>query len=753
MMTAIELPMGPAPQPVAAPHFPDRMHAYVWRNWMVVPTERLAEAVSAKPEDLLRMGRAMGLSGPPRITEADVRRLTTTIIRRNWHLLPYDQLLKLLGWSPEDMVYHLREDDFLFIKLGNLKPACERLMYRSLDPAVIEREKQIAQVLRENLPEGAGVAADPPLGFIARLSRQPEEKPREKPQFTLSPRFCFSYFGLTGDPFLAKSEEIYPDGYLAQLAARGVDGVWLQGVLYTLAPFPWDPQLSARYEERLETLRGLVTRARRYGIGVYLYLNEPRAMLLKFFESHPDMKGVVEGDYAALCTSNSDVQRFLRDAVASICKAVPDLRGFFSISASENLTNCYSHSNGAACPRCGKRTPQEVIAEVNTLYREGIRQAGAKAELIVWDWGWADPWAEGIINALPADAALMSVSEWSIPITRGGVSTVTGEYSMSTIGPGPRAQRHWEIARKHGMKTIAKIQAGNTWELGSVPYIPVVENVAEHIANLRQAQLNGLMLSWTLGGYPSPNLEVVAEMARVEPGRPAPSPDEAMRTVAARWFGPDMGPHVVEAWHAFSVVFREFPFGGGLLYAAPQHVGPANPLWEAPTGYRATMVGFPYDDLETWRACYPEDVFIGQFEKMADGFDRAIDVLREVPKNEKASKTEARALDEELDVADTCAIHFRTVANQARFVAARRALAVATTADAARPAVGTLEKVLRDELALARKLYAIQRRDSRIGFEASNQYYYVPTDLAEKVLNCRDLLDRWLPAQRARFGL
>jgi hypothetical protein len=33
-------------------------------------------------------------------------------------------------------------------------------------------------------------------------------------------------------------------------------------------------------------------------------------------------------------------------------------------------------------------------------------------------------------------------------------------------------------------------------------------------------------------------------------------------------------------------------------------------------------------------------------------------------------------------------------------------------------------------------------KDSRLGFEASNQYAYVPLDLVEKVLNCRELLDR-----------
>jgi hypothetical protein len=60
-----------------------------------------------------------------------------------------------------------------------------------------------------------------------------------------------------------------------------------------------------------------------------------------------------------------------------------------------------------------------------------------------------------------------------------------------------------------------------------------------------------------------------------------------------------------------------------------------------------------------------------------------------------------------------------------------------------------LERLLCTEIELAVRLHAVQSRDSRIGFEASNQYYYVPVDLAEKVINCQDLLARWLPAQRS----
>ena len=40
------------------------------------------------------------------------------------------------------------------------------------------------------------------------------------------------------------------------------------------------------------------------------------------------------------------------------------------------------------------------------------------------------------------------------------------------------------------------------------------------------------------------------------------------------------------------------------------------------------------------------------------------------------------------------------------------------------------------EVATAKELFALARDDSRIGFEASNHYYYVPQDLIEKAINC-----------------
>ena len=44
---------------------------------------------------------------------------------------------------------------------------------------------------------------------------------------------------------------------------------------------------------------------------------------------------------------------------------------------------------------------------------------------------------------------------------------------------------------------------------------------------------------------------------------------------------------------------------------------------------------------------------------------------------------------------------------------------------------------------MARQLFTLTRVDSRIGFEAVSHYFYLPLDLAEKVVNCRWLLDQY----------
>ncbi len=735
------LPMGNAPEPVEYKHFPNRLTAFVWRNWPLVEAERLAKVLHTTPENVRMIAESMGLPDQHPIAERDKNRIYITLLRRNWHLLPYKQILTLLDFTAEELAHSLREDDFLFIKLGRLKPKCEPIRYSPLTNEEQQRCKDIKQIVQTYFSEELNQPTEKRFQFIEELSQtytSPASEIKDQ-SHRFSPCYIYSYFALYGDPLMNPELDPYPDGLLQRLSELGVDGIWMHTVLRQLAPGGVFPELGENHQTRIKNLRTLVERARQFGIGIYLYMNEPRSMPLSFFENHESVRGVQEGDYYALCSTTPEVRKWLTDSLAYVFKQVPDLAGVFTITGSENLTHCASHGRHMACPRCKKRNPADIVAEVNASIEKGVHRSAPDAKVIVWDWGWNDAWTPQVIEQLPKSVYLMSVSEWSKPIERGGVKSRVGEYSLSAVGPGPRAIKHWQLAKDAGLKTMAKMQINNTWELSAVPYLPVMDLVAEHCSNLLSHDVDGLMLSWTLGGYPSPNLELVEAFRQTPP----PTKDDALDAIARKYFGKNGAQMARQAWTTFSDAFQEFPFNVGVLYRAPQQYGPANLLYQSPTGYSATMVGIPYDDIDGWRGPYPIDTFASQFLKIAEGWGKGIQLFK---KALTLSPSQYRkTAEDQLRFAQVAQLHFASVANQIRFTKIRNDLlddSLKLTKKDRAEQIKKMKEIVKDEIKVAQRLYTLTRNDSRIGYEASNHYFYIPVDLMEKVINCQYIMDQ-----------
>ncbi len=730
------LPMGPEVSAIAAHHFPTTAHAVIWRNWSLVSPPVIAGVLRAKAGEVEEIAEAMGLPARPEISPFWRRQGYITIVRRNWHLLPYGQILPLIDMSADELGFALREDDVLFIKLGSLKPRCPEVRLQERTEEVRAAEARIRRVV-------AGIAEtvgeEPPFHFVEEL-RAPSGapgKPLPPDWRNAAPRFIYSYFGVFGDPLADDSLDPYPDGLLERLSAEGANGIWLHVVLRQLAPGGEDfPEFGEGQAKRLESLRKIVRRAEKYGMLVYLYLNEPRAMPEAFYQKRPAMAGVREHGYAALCTSDPKVRKWMGDATAHVFREVPGLGGIVAISASENLTNCASHFRHEDCPRCSQRTPDEIIAEVNGVLEEGVHRSAPQARCFLWDWGWnRHRESPEIISRLPKNSWLLSVSEWAAPFDRGGVKGKVGEYSMSVAGPGPRALAQWKSAREAGLKTAAKVQFNNTWELASVPWLPVGDLIAEHCEALVKQQVGGLMLSWSLGGHPSPNLQIGKQYFDGADGG-SPDREKVLLEVSAGRYGNAAAPHVRKAWLRFSEAFREFPYNGSTLYQGPQHMGPANLPYLAPTGYKASMVGFPYDDLAGWRGPYAVDAFATQFEKISGGWNEGIKEMEAaVSASAGSSPEERKRVAEDLVIARAAGIHFRSAGEQTRFVAARdRWLAAAPGSPERAAGKEALDRTLQQLAASARELYPLARADSRIGFEASNHYFYTANDLRETLV-------------------
>ena len=710
------LPLGKQKPALSFRHFPSTWQAVLWRNWGIIPLPRLAKMLGCSQEKLLQAGEQLGLEPDDSLCELWLKRGYQTIIRQNWHLLSYEQLLLALDWSAEKLEYILREDDFLWTKMGNFKPQLTPPQYAELDELQLAKTGKLKKWRLETtatLPE----RQEKPFDFLHASYNEKLSLP--EPDGGL--RLIYSYSALYGDPLLDEAADPYPEQLLADYAASGINAVWMQAVLYSLVPWFGQSEYSKDCEKRLQNLQKLVRRLQKHGLKLILYINEPRAMPEAFFKLHPAWRGAVSKsnpDLYALCTSNPEVLDMLSKGLEELFRKVPELGGVLCITMSENLTNCFSKTPPAEqpdCPLCARRSPQEVIVEILQAIEQGVHKANPQAEVIAWSWGWAPDWDEELLAAFPPNVKLQMVSETHLEThCCGGIRGSVSDYSISKPGPGPTFVRLAEKARKQGIPLIAKVQLNNTWENSATPYIPVPGLVEEHLGNLRNLGVKDFMVSWTLGGYPGGNLPLLSI-----------SKEELLQ----QKFGAAAG-EILKACSFFDQAFRHFPLNGtAQLYTAPQNYGPANLLFTQETGYKATMVGFPYDDISTWTGhdFYPGQRFEEAFGKLSELWQVGMNVLQNARQIMPAEKLPA--YEDLWRVAQASSCHFLSTWLQIMFVRRRK------IGDRA----GMLT-ALQGELEQCALLLELCRLDSRIGFEASNHYYYNENTLLEKILNCQQLI-------------
>lgn len=673
-------------------HFPSKLVAFLFRAYEYIPPANIARLLDTTEENILNVAQSMGLKKPCS-NEIWLTKGYITIIRRLWHILPYEQLLELLKTDSESLATILREEDFLDLKLGD-KPVCEPLTWRELTE---EEKTQIEYIKR--VMDTLDVSGADPFDFSYNVA---DMKLSGQENFDI--RMIYGFSGLYQHAFDVDSRIYCPDEMLEAYRKVGVNAIWTQGILYQLTEFPFDKDLSKGYQDRILRFRELTERCDKYGIKVFLYLNEPRSMPESFFEKYPHLRGHNAGnDKVCMCTSVQEVRDYIENAVSYICREVPKIGGFFSITRSENITNCYSHTNRdtCTCPRCKNRSSGEVIAEIVHCMERGAHRVNPDVKILAYTWAWGND-APEIINALPDNVVVMSVSERFTPYTIGGVRGEVRDYSMSVLGPGPAAKSEWKAARERGLELAAKVQINTTWEGSTVPAIPVYPLVEEHIRRVRAEGVKHLMLSWTLGGYPSRNI-----------------------MHAAKYFAESYDAQVLEITEAqrqaiqyFCEAFQEFPFHIGTLYNGPQNGGPANLLFLKPTGYQSTMTCYAYDDIDHWRSIYPREVFELQLEKLSRKWKEGLDILE---KDTDSGELEL--------MANAAYCLFKSSLNQFRFYLARE------NGDTDRMILAA-----QDEVACARNMLKLMNRNASIGFEAANHYYFSRGCLCEKVLNCSHII-------------
>ena len=100
------------------------------------------------------------------------------------------------------------------------------------------------------------------------------------------------------------------------------------------------------------------------------------------------------------------------------------------------------------------------------------------------------------------------------------------------------------------------------------------------------------MLSWTLGGYISDNLKIASSYFFEDEN----SDTDVYNDVLTKTYG-EYANQVKDAVHHFCDGFKNYPFNWCHIYKGPSNGGVSNLLYPEPSGMKATMTGFAYDDL------------------------------------------------------------------------------------------------------------------------------------------------------------
>ena len=364
----------------------------------------------------------------------------------------------------------------------------------------------------------------------------------------------------------------YPNAYLQKLARGGFNAIHFYCNLYDLAVSKTLPQLADKNaRRRLQDFRKLSERMAEYGLDIILHINNPPLPKdLRVFRSMPEIVGALTYEKGKVipCSSHPKVLRFYAEATSNLFRNIPKLAGITLITGGECFLSCYSRpeprtDKGTSCPRCAKRSAEDVFAGMVNTVTKAVLKVKKDAEVIVWPYSafrWSrDKHQLDYIRKLDRNIIFQSNFETNDFIVHDGVKSLTFDYNIVHIGPTKRFHAQTLLCRKRGIRRFAKTESGVSLDLHNVPYNPVMERWAKRFEAMRKEGLDGYQAQWRFTGYTGSLPEQLLEILSFSP---APGVDGALNALASKVFGADAASFAVSAWKAFSEAWESFPFSG-----------------------------------------------------------------------------------------------------------------------------------------------------------------------------------------------
>ena len=550
--------------------------------------------------------------------------------------------------------------------------------------------------------------------------------------------------------------DYYPEEYLNRLAREGTNGLWISIKFKEICSTEY--VCSGDAEQRLEKLRRIVKRCRRYGIKVFLFGIEPEPLDLSsaLIRKFPDIAGArISADSSCVCLSSGIGRRYLEEALYFLFSKVPYLGGYINISVGEQPTHCYSAGYTTTCPKCAKRSPAEVLNDGIRAMERGMHKANPDAELIIWPYSQFSVW--GVTNTEEYAKHIPERTILQYNFETAGIKEELGkkhrifDYLLSYIGPSEHFRTCAGNIVKSGGRISAKLQIGNSHEVATVPFVPVPGNIYGKFKAMRELGISMYMGCWFFGGCPSVMTKAAAELSF----EPFPKSEKEFLTYLAKTFWGKNAGKVVKAWTLFQKGYSNYPVNSLVGYYGPMHDGPVWPLY-------LNTVNKPL--IPTWRlkkhaaAEYlpPAGDRIGEFithdysiediltlfGAINENWEKGMKILRTIQSDYLDDSERLR----DIGVAEALGLQFKSGLNITRFYALREQL------DGLEPGnkpelLAQMKGIVRNELEIDRKLLELCREDSRLGYHGEAEgYKYYPGKIKWRMKQLQYLLQNEFPA-------
>ena len=523
---------------------------------------------------------------------------------------------------------------------------------------------------------------------------------KNKPLF--SPRMAHSAYNL----------DVFPDGYLQNLAREGIDAI-----LVFVKGINRNPVGEMDFNE-------LIDRAEGFGIDVYAYCELPNfnspedenakevyaGIYGEFFKAHPKFKGMV----------------FVGESVEFPSKDPRVACRHYYERPADNIPD------GKVSPGW---FPCKDYAIWLNLVKNSIRTVKPDADVVFWsyNWGWQKKEDRiALLNTIPTDISLLVTFEMFQNYEVEGLTERVCDYSLAFAGPGDYFLSEAETAKKRGIRLYAMTNTGGrTWDFGVLPYEPMIEQWQRRFTAVRECNkkfdLSGLMECHHFGYTPS----FITDLAKKNFNYYA----EDGATLLQREYKRLCGEDYLKAEKAFllwSDAIRLYPANDEEQYCA-MRVATAYPfpflanikapdMRDEPTRRLPAGITEPYGLIFVSHTLGNYTLHSIRIRPEIDILKKMIALIKEGVAILKTVKVQSNELKRIINIGEFIICNLYTDINTKKAYIIKCELLISPTVKKTAALLEKLKKILKDEIANAEKSIKYLRRDSAIGYEASMGY-------------------------------